>query len=457
MRKSFICIISLFAISLGVLFAAHFYIDSAKDKVDITEKTLSGNIESAREITVGCNTQYSSYLFWETECHIGEELNLKTDFEFYQGGKGYVRTEYDYRGVMFEGIFSEYGMSSSGPGGINIEEEIDSGQLMLLPVIDVAKRAAAGEIYSETVDVGAYYEYYPLNIYFDFPYAEVKDRDENEEIIQDYFKIPVLSEHRMTVTIEKNSAGEIVLIETTSNGDGIYMTDDSVVTSNGCWFIVNAWKNSGEKVQIERNNGYGVYYLPYRIDENGLITPETDKIEVAFKLDEEYEEAISINFNADKNRILLVTREYDMYILTVLNADNGEIIQKIELFEYNDQYAFENEFINEECVVYRDSGGRGILISENDKNIFESQFLINFSEIEEIEHSLYYDTEMVYDGTRLAVVSSFGSFASNGFYLSVYEKDGMKYAGEFTHSSNRSVNLLRHHMTDDNPLTIESN
>ena len=455
MRKSLTVLLVLFILSVVTLIFAHGWVNKAQDAVTIDETVLYGDKAAAEGLRIDCNTHCDSHLFWNTAYTVGEKPVIETVFDFSQARRSaaYVR---EYRGLMIDGSFSGYGMSS--PGGIDMEDRS-------APVRDVASRTEPGEKHTELVYFKDYYDYYPIGVDIDMPGGGLAGADAAQAIFADYFKIPVWPEHKLIITVEKDAAGKARSIHTSSVEDhDVYLDMRSVLTDTGCFFTLAIRTTTGLLLDTSRiPGGYGVYYLPF--NETG-DAPNTfmNQLSTVYPVDETAAEIISLQTTVDKSRLLLVTKEDGAYMLTVIDAVTMEQLQKMKLFDVTEDMSFDTIYTYDDYIVPYASNGQFLVMTENNKGVYETQISAELGEAKSLRYSpSLSDPVMDFDGRRL-VVSNFQttvdyhySNVTCSFYLAVFDQTGLIYYGQYDHSLDKSPgmdysgNCLP---ADQNPLSV---
>ncbi len=455
MRKSLTLLLVFFILSVGALIFAHGWVNKAQDVVIIDETVLYGDKTAAEGLRIDCNTHCDYHLFWNTAYTVGEKPVIETVFDFSQAQRraAYV---HDFIGLMVDGSFSGYDTSSSS--GIDMENQS-------APVWDVARRTEPGEKHTEVVYFKDYYDYYPIGVGFDMPGGGFAGADEVQAVFNEYFKIPVWPEHKLIITVEKDAAGKARSISRSSVEDhDVYLDTRSVLTDTGCFFTLAIRTTTGLLLDTSRiPGGYGVYYIPFNETSDA---PNTfmNQLSTVYPVDETAAEIISLQTTVDKSRLLLVTKEDGAYMLTVIDAVTMEQLQKMKLFDVTEDMSFDTIYTYDDYIVPYASNGRFLVMTENDKGVYEIQISAELGEAKSLRYSPSLSAPVMdFDGRRL-VVSNFQttvdyhySNVACGFYLAVFDQSGLIYYGQYDHSLDKSPgmdysgNCLP---SDQNPLTV---
>lgn len=428
MKKSLIIVFILLIISITVIYGAHSQIDSVKDQVIIKENVLFGDKKNAEGITVTSRVHYDNHLFWDTMYTIRDELDIKTNFTFSQS-----RRNEDYIHKSQISLYPNLNFSMSSSGAIDLENEM---QFPNKPIIDVASRTKDGETHEETVAFRDYYEYYPLtlDVSYDFPVDPMYNCKETD--YGKYFKIPVPPEHTVKISITKNEAGGINDISCNSlkNEVGIYTS--GVLTDNGCYIAITVTKSYNNNKSLKLPQGIlGIHYLPFQELKPSAIRRNIDieNASLVYPLDSEKCQILQLKKSKDDSKLLMFTRENDEVMLSVIDINTMELLQKINIHkskqpgicaikQYDDflVVTFDN---NEFCLLTFDKGVYKIELSDS--------FNSSGNTIQDIN---YNDMVFDFDGERMAAATYIDKYQFSSDYLLVFDKTGLTYIGEYSNS-----------------------
>lgn len=469
MRKSFVLVLVLLIFASLVLPIMHMQVNALKDKVSIAETTLFGDIGEAKGITIGYNLQYQNHMFWNTDIVIGDELAVNTEFEFFQGGRNYVRrNDYSRSSCIYAEIASlNFGMSTSGGDLLENIDEYERKHFMYLPVLDVANRTQPYETRTETVYIKDYYDYYPMNIEIDLSADyEVRDYDTVCSRLENIFRIPVVPQHTMTISVSKG-ASDVYEIETNSDY-GLYAIYGGVVTDNGVYFTLGASQDWNEEPIRTKNSGleYGVYYMPFHIEKETVkgvqkpvdyIVPEVEKLSTVMEPGEE-QTIIDMQWNYTKSSIVLVVQENDSYKLITMEPETGKKIQELTILPKGEVGLSKMLIYEDHTLIYL-WDGQFALLNEKTPGIFNIEFTASFAAETEIWDYMYYEPITAYDGKRFVVANGSDRYVRDGccVRIAVYEDGKLLYAGRFEHSLGNDINsrgLCRTAVNDPITLTL---
>ena len=455
MRKSlgaFMLIMVLFVSLSAVSFSK---VNHEGTEVEIKENVLYGEKSAAEGLKVQIPVTNNSRLFWDTDYIVGENPTVETEFTFYQNG------HQEYSGGSRDGfelmLYSGGGSSMSG-GGMDLELNAPYGMEKMF--IDVADRTAAGEEHTEEVRFIDYYDYYPIS-------GEVTlngriclgDRGmlTGEEALEEgnamsylvgQYKIPVPENCMVSITISKNSAGEVTGYNyNLMDGELGQVTSFSAVTPDTLYYAVDTRVESedGSRIPVEgMEDWHGIYRMTYRVikgDYNEYVEGDLEEIERVIPLDPE---VIILEMQAgdDGDEILLFTAENGMCVLNVIDMETMEVQQKLELMPYEGSSVSRDVIEGENVLVWLLSDDTMAVITEQENGEYSLEFSTELS-IETISQDMakvYLSTDRMgvdYDGEKLAIVYPLGYYYYNKvsnsctFWLMVYDGDGLRYCGEY--------------------------
>lgn len=433
MRKSLMLTFLLFVLSVGILFGAYGMVNPRKDAVTVKETVLSGDRAAARGIAVTNRTSSTDHLRWDTVYALGDDLDVETGFTFSREGIGE-----NYEPEPWTGLYTNLNYGISG-NGINLEDDSMGKRLALAPVRDVAGRTPAGQTREETVDLNDYYEFYPLTLEMSGSSRSLRDSEDLQRDITDYFKIPVSEAHRVQVSVTKDSGGNLTTIECRSVSGETVLSTASAVTDSGCYLAITANDgDTGEPVPLPPGIS-GIHFIPVE-EREGMTFPAVRDARLIYPLDSKTTQALRL-LRSTGGRLLLFTREAGSIQLSVIEPETMELLQKTELTEgaaglelwQVEQY--DTFFV----AIYSD-GGFCVLTEEGDGGC-EIRLTGNFYACEEIRDLPFWNMALDYDGNRLAAVFYQRQYGVSSTYLMVFNGEGLVYAGKYDQNSDRTPDV----------------
>jgi hypothetical protein len=427
MQRSLIIALLLAALSVGGISLVHGGVDVAKDAVTLDETVLYGDGAAAEGIVVDSGFHCDYHLFWDIRYTVGKVPETHTDFTFSQA----ERRAYEphiYYGALFNYDFGGSGKSASG--GINPEDESP-------PIRDVANRTPNGEERTEVIYLKDYYDYYPLQLDFDLPGTGIAANEETLKSFSDYFKIPVDPQAEIEIRVEKNAAGEVSSIGVApAEGSELSLDSSSAVTNTGCFFTLSCRGSDGALLDTGHiPGGYGIYHLP--CPQDAQTDAQDVQLQTVFQVDPQKADNVTLQASADQSELLLVTKENQAYMLTVIDTATVTQLQKIKLLDCPSDESFWKMFIYGDFIVSF-AGGRLAVVAETADCTYELRFIADTAKAEESGFAMALDAAMDYDGERLAV-ASFQRDRVCGFYLAVFDPTGLTYLGRYDNSLDKDL------------------
>ncbi len=454
MRKSLILTILLLIVSVCSLCYSHAWVDRQRDKVTIDETILCGNKGAAEGITIDYKTHYDYRLFWKTHYLISKTPAATTDFTFSQKQRRH-NNNMDTSGIRFFTPLNG-GQNTSSSGSIDLSNEI-------APVKDVASRTESGETHTETVYLKDYYDFYPIDTAFNIT-QRLADNSDTRKFFTDYFHIPIYSNHKVTISINKNSNGDVYRIELSDfENSGVNFNTVSAMTESSCYFTLSCTTLDGKSLDTANlSNNYGIFQIKLQKDTINQPLSKED-IKMVFAIKPAQSKVVSLQLNTDKSKLLLVTFEDGDYMLTVIDINTMKAEQKLKILSVENEYTLRDLYIYKDFIVLVNDDGRLALLSLDEENRYRLQFVADMNEnrnLKDAFNAFYANLAMDYNGERLAVAACTNTYDTsknpNLVYLSIFDKAGLLYAGRYAYSLDRSIPnySLACMPLDDTPLVV---
>ncbi|MBQ3136198.1 MAG: hypothetical protein IJB74_01815 [Clostridia bacterium] len=456
MRKTLALFLTVFIIALSLYTCVSASVNSEKENVTIHENYIYGDKRFAEKVEVNFKAQYYDNLLWDINYNIAEN-KAETKFSLYRDG---IPNEYDATNYLtLTGGFWNY--STSGFLG---EESFFSEAFK-----DLVKDAKPYEEVKKTISVSDYLDYYPLSVEINFPnkysldsslgYYET-DSYNLVSALSDFFKIPVLKNHLLTISATVNESGNIfqsgsesvASAEENSIYDEFSIYGSSVITEDKCLIYFSNKSYMGKNVDTSKiPGGYGIYCLPYSYTEEGRrVTFDYSALSNVFSVESNHE-ITQLKLSADGKSVYMVTEENEECYLTVIDTENYAVLQKIKVSTNKNQSAgfgyIENSFavIN---LYHENLQSRFNLYTIDNNGLFVKEFTalthhedkidgsenIRYPGSDIYEHS---NIDVEWDGENLYVTNDFDESVgmvrdrNAGFSLSVYNKYGLQFFGNY--------------------------
>ena len=450
MRSRFCILAALAVLSVGLTVWAHGALYAQREAVTVEQEVLQGGPDLVDGVSLEIRTVLNEHLFWETRVTAGPEITYDTDYT-------YSARE---RSRSYYSLFPEtvLNVDVMGSAGVTGEWDTEDMRGMQKPFNDVATRCPAGnENYTETVHLRDYYEIYPLYVQSDFfdllpasteADAFVIDGDpelELQELLREYFPIPVPEDATMVVRIDKDADGEI-----RSYGfDGLWpFRVWSLVRQGGVYFIFSSREDADPLDTSMFPLGYGVYFLPV------VLTPaeapdESDAFRVSFgdpelvcPVDAAVENVYF--YGEETGGMYLVTQQGDALNLTILD-ESGTSTQTLRVLEGRPEELLEGDRWLD--ALWLREGYLVVLSIDKRFRVVETDGAVCRATLEgslrplwadgDISWGYYNEPALDYDGEHLALVQAMRTNCS--CLLALYGPEGLEYTGAYYLSQSRDV------------------
>ncbi|MBR4954638.1 MAG: hypothetical protein IKY46_01840 [Clostridia bacterium] len=435
--------LSIIAVLLVLLITATAVISSiimdGKDKVTISAETIYGDESAARGITLDMDTNYRRYLFWHTRYSVDAPETVQTEYTFYDIQQRFEHVDNSHPMEMQDDI--KYGFDKSLNWGITKAYN------------ELYAQVKPGEQKEMEITLSDYYDYYPLSVFINLPGSykgwsshvlyssdESLKNDHGRYItpFTEYFRIPVLPESRLIISIGKSISGNSVSTGGGYSGeDHYYITTHSVKTEDAFYFVFDAHTNTDRLVDTSLiKGGFGIYKLPYT-HSGKEYEVLVDSLQTVFTLDP-YAYIIELEISDDGRLMYLYTIENGIYTLTVIDATTYKQVQKLQIGkvgEREDRYSH-----------YRGDGFITFMLDRFDLYVYtqnpDGTYSFGFkTEIDRNDEEIYYlskaDLFLNCDGERLVVCkldTNKTDYSTYSLSMMVYTKDGLQYRGRYTPS-----------------------
>ena len=454
MRKALIVMLALLLALTGVGAYAFREVNAPREAVEYTVTSVYGDAAAADGLTVRLGETLRGHLLWNGTVRLEESGGAyETDYLF-APREIYEKDVPSLRGVS---VTEDYFMGAWSPPDGAEPTGIDRAKAELF------EETEPGTSRRRRVRLADYYEYYPLIVNIELPtlfygyYPGQGDGAGPEAYavrrITEFFSIPVLEDHYVDIEISKSADGRWVDtsgVSTSQTGDSFSLYTSGVVGEKACYFWFGNRTSQGALVDTSRiPGGYGIYALPY-----GHVRAEhyrgvelydgpdvfADELAVFYPVDEQ-SRIIHLGMSGDRERLTLHTVEDGVYTVTVLSAQTAEVLQRLELAEYDPDGEWADIVDGEGFVFIRIGTKRLLVLSENDAGGYEKRIDAPLTDIERGEDYLPWNCwntrDMVFDGEKLAVVGAgdapYGRYAYResgcGFFAAVYTGEGLRYYG----------------------------
>ena len=479
MKKSLILFTFLLAGSLGFLVFFQTSLLKEKDNVTFQDEILFGDAKDAEGITVDIRTEYSRQLFWDTTYKAGQTPAVSTDFTFYNTDQ---RTSHaTYEGVSMDVVLDTYNFA---PEKARSElEGIDQAFHDLYhdnsPVLS-QESSANDNTKVKVIKLKDYYDYYPfymgisLNGYEkswnwnELAFEEMyKDFDktsvdyEEYEFLKEYFRIPIIEDDTRTIQLDMYYDNYSMMVSH-SNEPEYYFASYSTVTEDALYFLFTFFSNEKD-VNWDSSllpDGYGIYRIPYETTAiEGSIYPkqtvDVKALDMAYPLDKNIE-VFHFTTTEDKSKLILTYQDSNtpdactqiaiidaktMETLQIINLEgiekpdgSTEIMIPYTIHIYDDFIAI---YCSSDYLAVLDLEPSGLYSLDCIIDIHKNPVFDYYVDTRGITVMDRKDDKIAVTGLKTNNFDGHYYSESCGFYLAIFDRDGLVYYSEHDSSLDR--------------------
>lgn len=455
MKRSAVISILIIGIALLGLPLAIEKVNNGKENVVIIQEVLSGSPEAARGVTLRMASHWDGNLLWNTEYTIG---GGDTESLFTFSGAAVRWGSQECRSAKADFLYG----SGFGTAVGNYDKVVGADWLPYPEIIRaVADRTQPGEKRGETVEIGEYYEYYPVS--FELSGSSVKylgDYDENLKYLTGLFQIST-AQDCLRVETEKLPEGNLAAVSGRNDTDGedIMIAQASAFGTEGCYYAFCCEDMKTGK-RADRGENGGIFYLPFT-ETKGWMQVDLTQMRLMCPLPENIL-PVGMLLDEEKEYLYLVAEgeeDWRLYTYT-LNGEAPVLAQELMIRQgkeslqnafYQEDILEEREYLDLETDDYlyfrriqRVEGG--LLITWNDNGF-------SFVTLEGGRYRLWcggcfpynhstkpfsWENTCAFDGERL-VLAAFENWQSMNVLLTVYEEGEEAYCGLYHYSGGEDL------------------
>lgn len=174
------------------------------------------------------------------------------------------------------------------------------------------------------------------------------------------------------------------------------------------------------------------------------ISVDADGLKMVHPLDPQID-VMLLHLNEKKDKLILHAEEYGKYVVTIIDVTTMEILQKIEVMDWKQEYDYgyqiydEGDFIVTIVHKTKEEGRvEAVIIEENEQGEYKISFSCNIQNktIPSFNTSNMY---LAFDGKQLAMAGFIEEEeqyyrATCNVFLAVCDASGMQYYGEYRNS-----------------------
>ncbi len=464
MKKALVLTIALIILSISGMAFAFADINAARDQVVLTKNVKYGDDSAAEKLEVQVRTHYDYHLFWDT---------------VYQTDKESVQTNYLFSHTqVYENPPMEY-------SGVDMQTYYEPG--IKVAYKELFDRTPAGTEGSTTIRLKDYYDFYPMLFTLDIPgvtlnwssdfYIDPVPEPETESyfILEflNFFRVPVIDDETIHISVTKTADGDIGGYGSgNTESDTFYIRTWSTFTDNACYFTFDTHTKYGNVVDTSFiPGGYGIYSFSYKVDgimkdamnPSGVLFSE---LSMVYSLDPK-NKVLDLFTNPSQTKLLLLTAENKVCVLTVIDVETMKPLQRIELAALGEDESVWNVYYYDDFLTILLPENQLIAVEVNEDGEYVHRFTVNLYDEENKLFLPSYIAAMDWNGEKL-VLSDFlyNSYDWDnrdypkycGFYLAVYDETGLLFYGEYLSSLDAGNDLNNHinscRRMDHSPLAV---
>ena len=448
MRKSWIIMAVLLALSVTLIVSAVVVMADQHDTIVVQEQTLRGDPAAAEGLTIVSKVLSGRHLVWETTYQAGSDPRPKTAFSYHDQAQYPVSEAEGWFTLDIAGI--NYGMSGTVDleAAVNLDNYEEHGfhNNMLLPALDVSKEVKANEELTKQVRLSDYYEYFPVDANYSLINPAMRYRGNSlmlYKFFNDYFRIPVPEELLVDVTVSKDEAGQVYNVDMyESSGEisvGTTAWTSSVVTEEGVFFGL-----FGNADFSEIKGGYGLYWVPVEFKEGDSFATgvswgtSADTVYLReeccniYPMEPSGQEG-NLYVSEDGSRLFALIWEQDTTRMVVFDAATRQVLQELDLGMKKMPTLWHQENL---FVLLNREGGKDRmqvwLLQDGRLELWLETEPYPFGP--DASYGWYQEPELCFNGEKLAINRYRNDFDRATSRLQIYDQTGLLYVGDYYHN-----------------------
>ncbi len=321
----------------------------ARERVEVRQ-VVTGDREAMEGLTVSYFCE-NGLIGWNTVLTVGGG-DARTDFTY--------EPKWTRYNLFFRREFEMALLSANLSYGGNTGQYISVGDAYeFSPVRDiqglarVASRTGAGETRQEVMSLSDFYGWAYWNMSASYYYYSTRDSAAQTRKLAEIFKVRFPEDAQVEVTVTKNKDGGITEINTRPLGDvkpvlgldgeplpNTFYMDPPItayapgdVGEAGIWVYPTVRDKDGENV-VEYRDGQGIYFLPRT---SGDILTDYGAPTLFYPTEET---PVELRLSADEKQIHFYSQVDGVLWLTVLDAGNGNLIDRREVMPFAGEKLF---------------------------------------------------------------------------------------------------------------------
>lgn len=397
------------------------------DMVTLTEEVLIGDKDAGEDLMVQINSHWDEKMLWETYLDIGAENKVDTDFSLHMNGIQYetITQSEAYMEYSLHFGYSSSGelLGSEGPDDLPYKKAF----------ADVATRAEAGETYTEIIHLADYYDYfmYELSFHSENYGHRYGTRSLYGTEIDETLAMRIPEELQFEVTVVKNQDGSVNTVRGSAVGDEAYTVSGGTVMESGCYIYIYA-RNTQGFVPGLSDNGYGVYWMPFRRNEYDGIEVEYERFQKVYDVEEKI---YAIRGNAAEDELFLLLDRDGELVLQRISVGDFNLIQEFTLGISGQDMECRDVEVTEQGILILFSDGQ-IYYAEKEESGYRIRVSHDLSEYDFYQKNSWCEYAFVYENGRLGVVWKDGEkySLSNSMYVFLLEGEELTFLAHYKNS-----------------------
>ena len=398
---------------------------------------LYGNRSAAYGAQINVNYEHAGNMFWETNILIDKEDTVISEFNFRYSNR--QQGEIHYSGITPYSSM-HYSLNRNDPNATGLNKAYK----------EIYDSTPFGTEKTVTVKIADYYEYYPVSVTIHIPGFSYRSFDtvndsgyqsvaskEITKTFNEFFKIPVSDKDTIDITVDRDESDG--MSSNTIHTNFYNLASDSVLGKKTCYiYIANSNNDNSIADTSLIPGGYGIYAIEYGSEyEYGI---DLTSLRTVFPLPEN-ESVRKICLNEDRSLMYVFTSTKTNGYVYTIDTNSFTLLEKLK---------------TEIPIYYHITVGDGFFLLYGDENIeviaIESSGLCRSAlcvksayHVDNTFHDLFVSASADFYGDKLVCVDHlhegrFRSLELCSFYVSVYDKSGLIYYGEYNCSLSANPN-----------------
>ena len=292
---------------------------------------------------------------------------------------------------------------------------------------------------NRSFDLDIYVDNIFYGIIYTAEYNAVKqeEMDKKARTIEEYFKIPVLQNEVIEFTRIEDEYPDYVYLEQKSVGeDSFEQYWHSVLTGDAVFFTFNTHTEKGAVVDTSLiPGGYGIYRLPYIMNENGYTDVKADELGVFYPMDPAAD-VFDIELTLDQKTLMIIYELDGMLRCSLIDTHTGECLSDAALMpKIEERFWYLSAACGEDYIALGIVRPTNRLMDYDREDaplwVFGKNENGQYGELLHAESNAFLDPGLgyvIFDGERLAQVLLVDL---EYLRITVYTKDGIIYQGEY--------------------------